>query len=57
MLLFQFRGDYIRNSGTSDRPWTAESKNKECERSLLLPLSGTCYNRRVRIAAERDAPW
>ena len=23
--------------------------------SLLLPLSGACYNRRVRIAAERDA--
>ena len=25
--------------------------------SLLLPLSGACYNRRVRIAAERDALW
>src|SRR5712664_1599797 len=25
--------------------------------SLLLPLSRACYNRRVRIAAERDALW
>src|SRR5712671_3414391 len=25
--------------------------------SFLLPLSGACYNCRVRVAAERDAFW
>src|ERR1700674_3794230 len=25
--------------------------------SLLLPLSGACYNCRVRVGAERDAFW
>src|SRR5713101_8237808 len=46
----------IRNYGKSLLHSSAEHVSSRGH-SLLLPLSRACYNRRVRIAAERDALW
>lgn len=40
----------------TNKCWPTNNKDRQHTASLLPPLSRTCYNRSVGIAAQRDAP-